>query len=55
MRAVTSQSPDGVRVMPPAGMLDSSLLITHDMSLDRAAEAYALYDSREASNIILTP
>jgi threonine dehydrogenase-like Zn-dependent dehydrogenase len=30
-------------------------LITHHMSLEDAAEAYALYDRREALKILLEP
>lgn len=37
------------------GRLDPSPLVTHHMSLDDAAEAYELYDRREALKIVLTP
>jgi threonine dehydrogenase-like Zn-dependent dehydrogenase len=38
-----------------AGKLDPSPLVTHHMPLDDAAEAYELYDKREALKIVLTP
>jgi 2-desacetyl-2-hydroxyethyl bacteriochlorophyllide A dehydrogenase len=38
-----------------SGELDPSPLVTHRMSLDDAAEAYAIYDRREALKIALTP
>jgi len=37
------------------GRLDPSPLVTHHMSLDDAAEAYEVYDRREALKIVLTP
>jgi 2-desacetyl-2-hydroxyethyl bacteriochlorophyllide A dehydrogenase len=37
------------------GTLDPAPLVTHHMSLDDAAEAYAIYDRREALKIVLTP
>ena len=37
------------------GRLDPSPLVTHHMKLDDAAEAYELYDRREALKIVLTP
>ena len=37
------------------GRLDPSPLVTHHMKLDDAAEAYDLYDRREALKIVLTP
>jgi 2-desacetyl-2-hydroxyethyl bacteriochlorophyllide A dehydrogenase len=46
---------DRVVAMMSAGVLDPSPLVTHHMSLDDAAEAYALYDRREALKIVLTP
>jgi len=46
---------DRVVAMMSAGLLDPSPLVTHHMSLDDAAEAYALYDRREALKIVLTP
>jgi 2-desacetyl-2-hydroxyethyl bacteriochlorophyllide A dehydrogenase len=46
---------DSVLAMMAAGVLDPSPLVTHHMSLDEAAEAYAVYDRREALKIILTP
>ena len=38
-----------------AGRLDPTPLVTHHMRLDEAAEAYALYDRREALKIVLEP
>jgi len=38
-----------------SGRLDPSPLVTHHMKLDDAAEAYDVYDRREALKIVLTP
>lgn len=38
-----------------SGALDPAPLVTHHMSLDDAAEAYEIYDRREALKIVLTP
>jgi 2-desacetyl-2-hydroxyethyl bacteriochlorophyllide A dehydrogenase len=46
---------DRVLAMMSAGLLDPGPLVTHHMALDDAAEAYALYDRREALKIVLTP
>jgi 2-desacetyl-2-hydroxyethyl bacteriochlorophyllide A dehydrogenase len=46
---------DRVLALMQAGKLDPAPLITHHMSLDAAADAYALYDHREALKIVLTP
>ena len=46
---------DRVLALVEAGRLDPAPLVTHRMSLDDAAEAYALYDRREALKIVLTP
>jgi alcohol dehydrogenase len=46
---------DRVLALIEAGKLDPSPLVTHHMKLDDAAEAYALYDQREALKIVLTP
>ncbi len=46
---------DRVLALMSAGALDPSPLVTHHMKLDDAAEAYALYDRREALKIVLTP
>jgi 2-desacetyl-2-hydroxyethyl bacteriochlorophyllide A dehydrogenase len=46
---------DRVLAMMSAGLLDPSPLVTHHMALDDAAEAYALYDRREALKIVLKP
>ncbi|HEY2142461.1 MAG TPA: alcohol dehydrogenase catalytic domain-containing protein [Solirubrobacteraceae bacterium] len=46
---------DRVLAMISAGLLDPSPLVTHHMDLEDAAEAYALYDRREALKIVLSP
>ena len=46
---------DRVLALIEAGKLDPAPLVTHQMKLDEAAEAYALYDKREALKIVLTP
>jgi len=46
---------DRVLDLLEAGKLDPSPLVTHRMKLDEAAEAYELYDNREALKIVLVP
>jgi 2-desacetyl-2-hydroxyethyl bacteriochlorophyllide A dehydrogenase len=46
---------DRVLGMLASGSLDPTPLVTHHMSLDDAAEAYRVYDRREALKIVLTP
>jgi alcohol dehydrogenase len=46
---------DRVLAMMDAGVLDPSPLVTHHMSLADAADAYAVYDRREALKIVMTP
>jgi 2-desacetyl-2-hydroxyethyl bacteriochlorophyllide A dehydrogenase len=46
---------DRVLGLIEAGRLDPSPLVTHRMRLDQAAEAYELYDNREALKVVLTP
>ena len=46
---------DRVLALMEAGKLDPSPLVTHHMPLDEAAEAYEIYDRREALKIVLTP
>ncbi|UGS34811.1 alcohol dehydrogenase catalytic domain-containing protein [Capillimicrobium parvum] len=46
---------DAVLGLLSTGRLDPRPLVTHHMALDQAAEAYALYDRREALKIVLTP
>jgi threonine dehydrogenase-like Zn-dependent dehydrogenase len=46
---------DRVLALIEAGKLDPVPLVTHHMKLDEAAEAYGLYDRREALKIVLTP
>jgi 2-desacetyl-2-hydroxyethyl bacteriochlorophyllide A dehydrogenase len=46
---------DRVLAMMDAGVLDPTPLVTHHMSLADAADAYAVYDRREALKIVMTP
>jgi 2-desacetyl-2-hydroxyethyl bacteriochlorophyllide A dehydrogenase len=46
---------DRVLSMLAVGSLDPTPLVTHHMPLDDAADAYRLYDRREALKIVLTP
>jgi 2-desacetyl-2-hydroxyethyl bacteriochlorophyllide A dehydrogenase len=46
---------DRVLAMLSAGVLDPGPLVTHHMKLEDAAEAYAVYDRREALKIVMTP
>jgi 2-desacetyl-2-hydroxyethyl bacteriochlorophyllide A dehydrogenase len=46
---------DPVLDLLSSGELDPSPLVSHRMALDEAAEAYALYDRREALKIVLRP
>jgi threonine dehydrogenase-like Zn-dependent dehydrogenase len=46
---------DRVLGLLAAGTVDPSPLVTHHMALDDAAEAYAVYDRREALKIVLSP
>jgi threonine dehydrogenase-like Zn-dependent dehydrogenase len=46
---------DRVLALIEAGKLDPAPLVTHHMKLDDVAEAYRLYDQREALKIVLTP
>ena len=46
---------DRVLAMMAAGVLDPTPLVTHHMALADAAEAYAVYDRREALKIVMTP
>jgi 2-desacetyl-2-hydroxyethyl bacteriochlorophyllide A dehydrogenase len=46
---------DRVLALLEAGKLDPTPLVTSHMSLDAAAEAYAIYDRRESLKIVLTP
>jgi len=46
---------DRVLAMLASGVLDPTPLVTHHMELDEAADAYAIYDRREALKIVLTP
>jgi 2-desacetyl-2-hydroxyethyl bacteriochlorophyllide A dehydrogenase len=46
---------DRVLGLLEAGKLDPAPLVTHRMKLDEAAEAYELYDKREALKVVLTP
>ena len=46
---------DRVLGLIEAGKLDPAPLVTHRMKLDEAAEAYEIYDNREALKIVLAP
>jgi 2-desacetyl-2-hydroxyethyl bacteriochlorophyllide A dehydrogenase len=46
---------DPVLARLAAGELDPAPLVTHHMKLDDAAEAYRIYDRREALKIVLKP
>jgi alcohol dehydrogenase len=46
---------DRVLGMLAAGTLDPTPLVTHHLPLDDAAEAYRIYDKREALKIVLRP
>jgi 2-desacetyl-2-hydroxyethyl bacteriochlorophyllide A dehydrogenase len=46
---------DRVLAMMAAGVLDPTPLVTHHMALADAAEAYAVYDRREALKIVMAP
>ncbi len=46
---------DRVLGMLAAGTLDPTPLVTHHLPLDEAAEAYRIYDRREALKIVLRP
>lgn len=46
---------DRVTALMEAGKLDPAPLVSAHMPLDQAAEAYGIYDRREALKIVLTP
>lgn len=46
---------DSVLALLAAGRLDPGPIVSHRMDLEQAAEAYAIYDRREALKIVLTP
>jgi len=46
---------DRVLAMLASGVIDPGPLVTHRMALDEAADAYAIYDRREALKIVLRP
>jgi 2-desacetyl-2-hydroxyethyl bacteriochlorophyllide A dehydrogenase len=46
---------DRVIALIEAGKLDPTPLVTHHISLDEAADAYEIYDRREALKIVLAP
>lgn len=46
---------DRVLALIEAGKLDPSPLVSHRMKLDEVAEAYRIYDNREALKIVLVP
>jgi threonine dehydrogenase-like Zn-dependent dehydrogenase len=46
---------DHVLKLIEVGDLDPAPIVSHHMPLDEAAEAYAIFDRREALKIVLTP
>jgi alcohol dehydrogenase len=46
---------DRVLAMLGSGVVDPTPIVTHRMTLDEAAEAYSIYDRREALKIVLAP
>jgi 2-desacetyl-2-hydroxyethyl bacteriochlorophyllide A dehydrogenase len=46
---------DSVLALLGSGVVDPAPLVTHRMKLEDAAEAYGIYDRREALKIVLTP
>ena len=38
-----------------AGRLEPGRLVSHTMSLDEVAEAYAMFDAKEATKVVLKP
>src|SRR5215203_753608 len=46
---------DRVLAMLDAGVLDPGPLVTHHMKLEDAADAYSVYNRREALKIVMTP
>lgn len=46
---------DRVLTLIEAGRLDPAPIVSHHMPLDEAAEAYRIFDRREALKIVLTP
>jgi threonine dehydrogenase-like Zn-dependent dehydrogenase len=46
---------DRVLALLDSGKIDPTPLVTHQMKLDEAVEAYEIYDRREALKILLTP
>jgi threonine dehydrogenase-like Zn-dependent dehydrogenase len=46
---------DPVLAMLEHGVLDPTPLVTHHMGLEDAADAYGVYDRREALKIVLSP
>ena len=46
---------DRVLALLASGVVDPTPLVTHHMGLDDAAEAYDVYDRREALKIVLAP
>jgi threonine dehydrogenase-like Zn-dependent dehydrogenase len=46
---------DDVLARIAEGALDPAPIVSHHMALEDAAEAYAIYDRREALKVVLTP
>jgi threonine dehydrogenase-like Zn-dependent dehydrogenase len=50
-----SNDRDGLLDLIAGGAIDPTAIITHRMALGDAAEAYRLFDTREATKVVLTP
>jgi threonine dehydrogenase-like Zn-dependent dehydrogenase len=50
-----SNDRDGLLDLIAAGTIDPTAIVTHRMALADAAEAYRLFDAREATKVVLTP
>jgi alcohol dehydrogenase len=50
-----AQDRDELLTAMAAGRLDPAQIITHRLPLEAAAEAYRLFDTREATKVVLTP
>lgn len=46
---------DRVLALLSTGVVDPTPLVTHRMELDQAADAYRIYDRREAVKVVLRP
>ncbi|HLE44126.1 MAG TPA: zinc-binding dehydrogenase, partial [Methylomirabilota bacterium] len=50
-----SNDRDGLLDLIGTGTIDPTAIVTHRMALADAAEAYRLFDAREATKVVLTP